>query len=191
MGCTPVSFEELRDLEEFYHMLHPRPVAVVITRCPNGRVNAMPASWVTPVSDEPPVVGVAIGSQAYTQECLECCGEATLNIPGPEHADLVYALGTVSGRDVDKVREFGLRLVGGRRVSVPAWQDAIGVIEGRVRQVVGVGEVKFFLLDVVAAYARRGLMGRWGWDTSRTSPLMHGWGRAFYLVGRRVFAKKR
>jgi len=185
-----MSFTELKNLEDFYKLLHPRPVVIVITRCPDGKINAMSASWVTPISDDPPVVGVAIGSQAYTYECLEKCGEATINIPGPEHVDLVYGVGTYSGRRADKIKKFGIKLIDSKRVSIPTWGDAIGVIEGRLRQVVQVEDVRLFLLDVVAAYAREELFGEWGWDTSKTSPLLHGVGRAFYLAGRKLYAKK-
>jgi len=178
-------------LENYYYMLHPRPVVLIVTLCPNGRVNVMPASWVTPVNDDPPVVAVAVSDENYTSECLRYCREATLNIPSEDMADLVYSLGTVSGREVDKVSRFNLKLVDSRSVKPPYIDGSLGVIEARVRGEVGVDGVTLFLLDVVAAYAKKGLFSRWGWDVSKARLLLHGAGRAFYTIGRRVWATRK
>ncbi len=183
-------FEEVQLLEKYYYMLHPRPTIVLITLCPNGRVNAMPASWNTPVSEEPPMLAVAVERETYTYQCLEYHGEATINVPSSDLLDTVYALGTVSGRDVDKIEAFRLRLGKAKRVKPPVWLDAIGVIEARVEEGIDAGEVRLYVFRVLEAYTRPGLYTRWGWDFSKTNILLHGAGRAFYLVGRRVWAKK-
>ncbi len=182
-------FVEVNPVESYY-MLHPRPVVLLIVSCPSGRVNAMPASWVTPVNDDPPIVAVAVDEEHCTRECLDATGEATLNIPPADKAGIVYALGTISGREVDKVREYSLKLVEARKVKAPAWAEALGVLEARVRSRVEAEGVILYLLDVVAAYAREGAYTRWGWDTSRVQPLLHGAGRVFYTPGRRVWARK-
>jgi flavin reductase (DIM6/NTAB) family NADH-FMN oxidoreductase RutF len=185
-------FVKLADLESerFYLTLHPSPTIVLITRCPNGRLNAMPASWNVPLAEEPPSVGVAVDRSTYTFECLEHLGEATINVPGPDLVDVVYAMGTVSGRDVDKVARYNLRLEPSESVSVPRWADAIASLEARVWKYMDVGEVRFYAFRVLAVHVRRNLYTRWGWDFSKTSILLHGSGRAFYLVGRRLFARK-
>ncbi|MCE4613245.1 MAG: flavin reductase family protein [Desulfurococcales archaeon] len=185
-------FTRLKNLEEekFYLTLHPSPTIVVVTKCPGNRFNAMPASWNVPLSEEPPAVGVAIDRETYTFECLEHHPEASLNVPGPELVDLVYSMGTVSGRDVDKIREFKVKLVDSETVSVPRWADAIASLEGKVWKYMDVGEVRFYAFRILAVHVREGLYTRWGWDFSKTNILLHGAGRAFYLVGRRVFARK-
>ncbi|MCI4446900.1 MAG: flavin reductase, partial [Pyrobaculum sp.] len=53
---------------KFYRLLHPRPTVVIASKCPNGRINLMPASWNTPVSEEPPTVAVAVEKEAYTHQ---------------------------------------------------------------------------------------------------------------------------
>ena len=183
-------FEPVENIEKYYYMLHPRPTILLLTLCPGDRPNIMPASWNTPVSEEPPILAVAVEREAYTHECLEHHGEATINIPGKEHLDLVYRLGTTSGRTVDKIKKFNLRLGKAKKVKPPIWLDAIGVIEARVHSAVDAGEVRLYLFQVLEAYTRRGLYTRWGWDFTKTNILLHGAGRAFYLVGRRIWAKK-
>lgn len=183
-------FVRLGDDTRFYRMLHPSLTVVITSRCPNGRVNLMPASWNMPVSEEPPSIAVAIDREAYTYECLRHHGEATINIPHHGLADVVYALGSVSGRDVDKVERLGIRLEPSETVDVPRWSDAIGVYEVEVWRRVDVGEVSLHIFRVKAAYAKEGLLSRWGWDLSKTNVLLHGAGRTFYLAGRVVRARR-
>jgi len=183
-------FRRLDKIERFYYLLHPQPTVVVITKCEGGRVNAMPVSWVTPISEEPPTLGVAIDRESYTHECLEKHREATINIPGPQHVDLVYALGSVSGREVDKVERFNLVLIEGSKVSAPLWRDAMAALEVTVYRELDVGECRFYVLKVESAWIREGLFTKYGWNTAKTSPLLHGIGRTFYLVGRQIYARK-
>ncbi len=177
---------------DFYRLLHPRPVALIITICPNGRANAMPMSWFTPVSEDPPLIAAAISRENYTNECLRYCQEATLNVPGVEHVDLVFRLGTVSGRNVDKIGEFKLRLIESDVVKVPSWADAIAVIEVKVKGHYEVGESTLFILEVLKCKVKEGVANEWGFIIERVSPLLHGAGKAFFKVdSRRIFAKGR
>ncbi|MEN2999552.1 MAG: flavin reductase family protein [Acidilobaceae archaeon] len=182
----------LSRLEEgfkFYYVLHPSPTVVLFTVCPNERVNAMPASWNMPVSEEPPTVAVAVDRESFTFQCLEHRREATINVPHSGQASLVYALGSVSGREVDKVAKFGLRLEESRYVKPPRWADAIASMEGRLHAMMDVGEVRLYVFEILATYVRRDLYTRWGWDTSKVSPLLHGAGRTFYEVGKMLRAQ--
>lgn len=183
------SFRGLGPGEKFYYTLHPRPTVVLVTVCPNGRVNAMPASWNTPVSEEPPTVAVAVERESYTFECLEHHGEATINVPPSDLLDIVYALGSVSGRSVDKAREYKLRLEPSLRVKPPKWADAIASLEARILESVDVGEVRLYVFEVLEVHVKGDLYTRWGWDFRRTNILLHGAGRSFYLVGRWVRAR--
>jgi len=175
----------------FYYLLHPRPVVIVVSRCPNGRVNATPISWITPVSEEPPTIALCIDRENYILQCIEHCGEASINIPSTDSVDTVYGLGTVSGREVDKVKEFGLDLEPCNKVSVPRISKCIGWLETKLVKRVDVGEVALLVMEVLDSYAKSECVTQWGWDVSRCSPLLHGAGRAFYSVGRRYFAGRR
>ena len=175
----------------FYRLLHPRPTILLITQCPNGRFNAMPASWNMPISEEPPTIGVSVYKEAYTYQCLKHSPEATINVPSHEHVDLIYALGSVSGRDVDKVSKFGLRLIPSDVVKVPTWADALAVYEAVVDREVEVGEVGLFVFRVLKVKVKEGAATRWGYDLGKVNILLHDAGRVFYMVNpRRLMAKR-
>lgn len=175
--------------KKFYYLLHPRPVVVIIARCADGKINAMTASWITPVSEDIPTVAVAINRTSYTCECIEYSGEATINIPSPTHVDLVYRIGRVSGRNVDKVRMFEIKLSESRKISTPRWSEALGWLEVKVNRYIDVGEVRLYVFNVVESCMRRDAAGEWGWDLRKISTLHHGIGRVFYTVGRMLIAK--
>ena len=175
----------------FYRPLHPRPTIVVVSRCPDGKVNLMPASWNTPVSEEPPTIAVAVDRSTYTWTCLEHFPEATINVPSINDVDLVYRLGSVSGREVDKAAELGVELVPSGMVSVPHMARAIAVYEARVYSKVNVGEVTLYVFEVLRTLARGDLVDEWGIDLSKANIPLHGAGRVFHRVDpRKIYASR-
>jgi len=48
----------MMEVETFYLLLHPRPAYLIGSGKVGEKVNFMAASWVSPVSEEPPLVGV-------------------------------------------------------------------------------------------------------------------------------------
>ncbi|AFA40581.1 Conserved protein/domain typically associated with flavoprotein oxygenase, DIM6/NTAB family [Pyrobaculum oguniense TE7] len=176
---------------KFYRLLHPRPTVIIVSRCPDGRLNLMPASWNTPVSEEPPTVAVAVDKETYTYQCLKSHRYATLNVPPIEAADLIYKLGSVSGREVDKAAHFGVRLEPSEKVDVPRVAGALAAYEVEVYKEVEVGEVALFVFKVLGIWVAPGVADQWGFDFKKVNIPLHGAGRAFYRVDPRpVFAKK-
>ncbi|MCX8184167.1 MAG: flavin reductase family protein [Sulfolobales archaeon] len=183
-------FEEFSG--KFYYLLHPRPTVVVGSLCPNNRANFMPASWNTPVSEEPPTVAVVVDPQAYTKECLDFCGEATLNILELGDVQLVYDLGSVSGRDIDKVLKFKLELVESTTVKPPGIARSLAILESKVIGKYPVGEAYLYIFEVTKARVREGVADRFGFLFNEgVNILLHASGRYFYGVGSRRLALKK
>jgi flavin reductase (DIM6/NTAB) family NADH-FMN oxidoreductase RutF len=144
-----------------------------------------------PISEEPPTIGVVVYKEVYTHECLEHHGEATINVPSVNDLDLTYRLGTVSGREVDKVRAFNVGLVPSEQVKVPGVESALAVYEVETLRAVDVGEVSLYVFRVLRAKVREGVADEWGLNFEKTNILLHGAGRVFHTVNpRKMFAKK-
>ncbi len=75
---------------------------VLVTSAHAGRRNIMAAAWSMPVEFTPPRVAVVIDKKTFTRELVAASGAFALCLPGPALADLSYAVGSESGRDVDK-----------------------------------------------------------------------------------------
>jgi flavin reductase (DIM6/NTAB) family NADH-FMN oxidoreductase RutF len=79
---------------------------VLITTEHEGRRNVMAAAWSMPVEFTPPRIAVVIDKKTLTREMAVASGRFAINIPGRALADLSFAVGSVSGREVDKFEHF-------------------------------------------------------------------------------------
>jgi flavin reductase (DIM6/NTAB) family NADH-FMN oxidoreductase RutF len=178
---------------KFYRLIHPRPTIILGTICPNGRVNLMPASWNMPSSEEPPTIAVSVYRETYTYECLKYHGEATINVPGVDMLDLTYMLGSCSGRDVDKVKEFKVELIESEKIKPPGIKNSLAIYEGKVIGTLPAGECDIFLFEILNVKVKEGVADEYGLKIGdNVNLLLHGSGRVFYLVYyKKYFAKKK
>lgn len=132
-----------------YRLLHPRPALVVVAG--NGKVNAMALAWHMPVEENK--VAIAVDRENYTYELIKDSKEFTLNVLSIEKADLIWKVGTTSGREVDKVKEFGIELEKGVKVKTPHIKDCLGYLECKVFDEVKLDEHSVFFAEIVHAWA--------------------------------------
>ena len=177
-------------LKRFYLALHPRPAYIIGSGAYGSRANLMAASWVTPVSEEPPRVAVAIDKESFTWELIKERGEFTVNVLSAERINEIYYVGSRSGRDVDKLSASGLKVARGEEVSSPVVLDSIAVLECRAFTSVDCGDTTLVIGDVVRCLVNEELFEeRRGWDLRRVRIPLHVWGRAFTVPKGVSYAK--
>ena len=166
-------------------MLHPRPAyAIGSGNVDEGVVNFMAASWVMPVASDAKVVALACNRGNYTFTLIEKYRQFSINAIGDYN--LLWRIGSVSGRDVDKVAKFGIKYRKGRTLSVPVMEGALGVMEVRVMNHLDAGDHRLYVGEVVDYY---GDFEDYGIREFWKIPL-HRAGRAFALVSSKlVYAK--
>ncbi len=174
-----------------HRILHPRPVYLIVSRH-GDRVNVMAASWVTPVSEEPPRIALALDRETYTYRLVRESGYFTVNVVGEDMVDAVWIAGTVSGEERDKVSLIGLRLADSEKVPVPHVEGCLGYIGAKVWRTMDVGDAELVVADVVEAYADPSLFDpRKGWYLAKARVLLHGAGRVFATTGRILYPSRR
>ncbi|HEU4401980.1 MAG TPA: flavin reductase family protein, partial [Candidatus Polarisedimenticolia bacterium] len=132
-------------------------------------------------------LALSLGSGSVTRRNLEDRGEFVVNVPPRRLASETHFCGQVSGRDVRKERETGLRLEPAGKVRAPLLSDCIGHLECVVRDARPVGDQILFLAEVVLALAESGLFDEtWNTDDERARTLHHLGGDAYTSSGRRV-----
>jgi flavin reductase (DIM6/NTAB) family NADH-FMN oxidoreductase RutF len=167
-----------KDVESFHFLLHPRPVVLVCSVDKDGRPNVMACSWITPISEEPPLIALSLWRRGYTRQLIEAVKEFTVNIPSADLVKAVWIAGTRSGRRTDKFAITGLKTQPSKKVSAPIIEQCIGHLECKLVDYVKAGECNVYIAEVVAAYADEELLVNNVWN-ERANVLLHAGGKYF------------
>ena len=92
---------------------------VLITSVFHDRRTVMAAAWSMPVEFSPPRVAVVIDKSTFTRELMTAHGGFGLCVPATAAIDLTHAVGSCSGREVDKFAQWGIEATPGPVLGVP------------------------------------------------------------------------
>lgn len=161
---------------------------VLVTSAAGGRRNLMAAAWSMPVEFSPPRIAVVIDKHTFTHELVLASGRFGVCIPGVALADLVYAVGSCSGRDGDKFERHGLQPLAGPVLGLPliedgcsAWLECRRIAEPHTEQAYDT-----CFAEVVAAAADPHIFadGRWRiGDDNRPLHSLHHLGAGLFVQG--------
>lgn len=156
-------------LEHASRLLNHGPT-VLVTSTDGTRNNVMAAAWSMPVEFTPPRIAVVIDKQTFTRELVIASGVFGICIPGVAAIDMTYAVGTSSGRSVDKFARYGVDLVPGPALGVPviesgcaAWLECRLIREPHSEEAY---DTCFGEVVAAAADARIFENGHWRFDAS-------------------------
>ncbi len=143
----------------------------------------MAASWVTPVSFDPPMLGLCVSPLRLTHEYIVKSDEFALNIPTIDHIKQVDLCGSVSGRDFDKFQRTGLRAAEPKAIEAPLIEECIGHIECGVVAAHSVGDHTFFVAEIQAAEVmKEAFAERWLLPVREAKPLHHLGGKFYAFL---------
>lgn len=96
---------------------------VLVTSAHGTARNVMAAAWSMPVEFVPPRISVVIDKKTYTRELIMASGGFGICIPGSTLAGLTHAVGSESGRTVDKFAQYGLKVRSGPVLGLPLLEE--------------------------------------------------------------------
>ena len=131
-------------------------------------------------SHNPELIAVSVSKARYTYECLT--DEFVVNLPTKELVKEMWAVGTLSGRDVNKFEVLGLTPIPSEVVKPPRIAECPVHIECRIVETVETGDPTIFVGKVVAKSGDFDAM-KDGALNERIEPLFHLGGTKF-LCGR-------
>ena len=160
-----------------------------------GRRNVMAAAWSMPVEFTPPRIAVVVDKSTFTRELLAASGRFAIGLPCPPLADLCFAVGSESGREVDKFARHAIRWHPGPVLGLPwidgcvAWMELRHLPETHVEQAY---DTVFGEVVSAAADARVFAGGRWQFhdDNADLHTLHHLGGGSFAVPSRVVQARR-
>jgi len=155
-----------------YYKLLVRPVVVITTLFENGKVNAAPFSFTTPLSFSPPLFAFATSTEHDTYKNVKRTGEFVANLVGNAIGPYMKALERPLPEGESELDLAGLETRKSRMISTPGMADAYAWIECKLHADVECGDHnliigKVLAVDVVDKF----------WDRvvvpEKASPLFH------------------
>lgn len=139
-------------ISEALSLKYPEWVMFVISRDGDGAPDVMPAGWCMICNGNPLMMAVSVGFGRYTHRCIEETGEFVLAWPGVGQEELINQTGTTSGRDLNKIEEFGLRELPATIVNAPLIEGCAIALECVVVSQLELEDHSIFVGEVVAAH---------------------------------------
>lgn len=163
---------------------------VLVTTAWRGNYNVMPATLVTPISFDPPLIGLAVHPERHTHDMIKRSQEFALNVPGRDLLHHCQYLGSVSGREFDKFELTKLSTFKARRVEAPLIEGCLGYIECGLEDAYTIGDHTLFIGMVVAAQAEKEAFEQvWLLADDDHKPLHHLGANHYAILGERLEAR--
>jgi flavin reductase (DIM6/NTAB) family NADH-FMN oxidoreductase RutF len=125
----------------------------LLTVAGKGRTDIVPVAWLTPLSLQPPLVGVAISPRRFSHDLIKKSGEFVLNVAQAEMIGKVDTCGRVSGEDTDKWQLTNFTPFEPKRVSTPLIAECSAALECALENVIPVGDHTLFIGQVLTVWA--------------------------------------
>ena len=152
-------------IEKFFSVVNPRMVALITSISPDGKPNAMAASWHSPLSHNPPLYGVSVSPRRATHTNITRNKVFGVNLLPFELTKSIHICGRISSlRREDKLELAKLEISEGPELGVPLISQAYVAIEcevvdsrvfgdhtwfvGRVRSVLAEDVLKGDIIDL-------------------------------------------
>ncbi len=172
-------------LPKSYLLLNHGPT-VLVSSAHGGQRNLMAAAWNMALDFDPPKVAVVIDKATLTRELVEASGEFVLNVPAREQAALTLAVGSESGRGMDKILKVGAEGTAASRVGAPLIEGCLAWLECRVIPEPHIQKTyDLFLGEVLAAWADPVAFsnGRWHFPDDARRSIHYISGGSFFATG--------
>lgn len=182
----------MKNLEKFWKVTHPRNVVIVGSgNVEENIVNFMPASWNVPLSEDVPSFGIVVDKETYTFELIEKYKEFSINILDFSKIDEIFFMGSVSGRNVNKIEKLNLKFSKGKKINGPILTDSLAFFECKIINFLDVGEIRFYVGKVLnCEYEKEVYDEHNGFDLKKVNLVYHLKGNVFVTVNKIDFAKK-
>ncbi len=131
----------------------PEQVAIAIAKDSTGKHNPVTVSWTMLVSQEPPMMAVAVGKARYSAEAIRKSGEFVLSFPSSTMTEEMLFHGTKSGKEMDKLAESGTATQPATQIDSVVLSDAVANFECKLESEHAAGDHIIFVGRVVASHA--------------------------------------
>jgi flavin reductase (DIM6/NTAB) family NADH-FMN oxidoreductase RutF len=134
------------------------PVAVVLITTGGDQPNVFTCNRVASVSAEPPRLAISVRPNRYSHSLIRATREFVVNIPALNQQTLSDYLGSVTGRDEDKIATAQVKLSPAAKIKTPLIADCPVNIECIVEREIELDSHTMFIGLVQAVHADEALL---------------------------------
>lgn len=134
-----------------FQYFYPYSVAIVGAQSEN-LINYMACAWHTALSFSPPLFGILVAKKRFTHQLIFKAREFTANFISMEQVKLSAQMGRKSGENMDKIKEFHVKLSPSKTIQSPIIEEAYVSFECKVVNVKPYGDHDLFAGEVLAVH---------------------------------------
>ncbi|NUU62049.1 flavin reductase family protein [Paenibacillus agri] len=130
---------------------YPGMVAIVTSRY-NGQQNIMASGWHTYIGSSPGIYGISIRKETYTYQLIEQSGVFGVHFMPARCSEMIQAVATFSGRDMDKFDKFNIAYEEGLKADIPVLTEAYFAYECKTMNITTYGDHEWIAGEIVQTY---------------------------------------
>ena len=127
-------------------------VATIVTAHADSKDNATAIGWHMPISNNPPLYGIAVAAKRFTYQLILASREFAVNFMPAEEAELVAAVGGSKGKEMDKFQAFKIKKNDSVKTAAPILKAAYAAYECRLVDDRLYGDHRLLIGEVVAVH---------------------------------------
>jgi flavin reductase (DIM6/NTAB) family NADH-FMN oxidoreductase RutF len=173
-------------LEQSVRLISPRPTFLITTINENGMVNAAPYSWIYPISFNPPLIGIGIGSKKkHTFQNIEKTKEFVLNVVSEDFAQKAINCEARHEPGENLLSQNNLTTTPSELVKPPRIEESPIILECRLKKIIAIENSDHVMVigEIVLAESTGGL--------DEIKPLLHDQGNKFRSLGKEIILKRK
>ena len=146
--------------EEAIKRKYPEPVAYAIAKDQDGNANPITLGWVMCTSHHPPMLAISVAFQRYSYNAIRHSKCFTVVFPNEKQANEALFFGTRSGRDTNKLAEYGTKTDPAVKIDSVILPNALANFECVLDGELVTGDHTIFAGRVVASHVNTEQIGR-------------------------------
>lgn len=151
---------------ELQKMTSPNPF-VLITSGTGENSNIMALSWWTFVSNKPPMLAVCLSKRGYTHKLIDATGEFGVHVIGEELGEKAMKCGQCSGRNTDKIKEFGFLMRDADIIGTKLISEYKAALECRVVTKVEASDHLLYMAEILKIHRGDSTRHLFAWEGYR------------------------
>jgi flavin reductase (DIM6/NTAB) family NADH-FMN oxidoreductase RutF len=173
-------------LEDFYKLVAPRPIALIVTVDKEGKINAAPMSFIMPIEMDPPIIAFSTGYDGDTYKNISETGEFVIGMVGEKIKKEMYVCGGSFPHGVNELEKAGLRWGPSEKVKPPHVVECFANFECKLDWMQRGPEYVVIAGRVVAAGLQKNAIRAGKLNVEQVKPLLHLSGKTFVVGDRTV-----